>query len=226
MEWYCYLFQVPRTLGGAVSITLCALIVGILGYRSFRKAFREIDTYRAGLRGERHAAQYLHDHCSPLGYRVFHDLPCNSDSGNPDFNIDHILIGPAGIFPIETKNWSKPPQGTKAELLYTNDGETELLAKPNGSFDTHAIRQARANADFLRTLLARHTGRSSHSLPVHAVLLFPGWWITSRSRCEKLWIFSDNTLHKFLPKEPAHLSPEDIALYAEALTAYLRGQKK
>ena len=36
------------------------------------------------------------------GYRIFHGFP-----GGPNWNIDHIAIGPGGLFVIETKVRSK-----------------------------------------------------------------------------------------------------------------------
>ena len=45
------------------------------------------------------------------GYAVFHDIPGDG------FNVDHALIGPAGIFAIETKTRAKPAD--LAEILDT-----------------------------------------------------------------------------------------------------------
>ena len=38
-----------------------------------------------------------------------------------NFNVDHVLLGPADIFTVETKTLSKPARG-KAEVRY--DGQT------------------------------------------------------------------------------------------------------
>jgi hypothetical protein len=37
------------------------------------------------------------------------------------FNVDHVIIGPAGAFTIETKTWSKPKRGSPTISF---DGET------------------------------------------------------------------------------------------------------
>jgi hypothetical protein len=39
------------------------------------------------------------------GYHVFHDIV------GPNWNIDHLMIGPGGIFTIETKTRSKLERG-------------------------------------------------------------------------------------------------------------------
>ena len=54
-----------------------------------------------GIEGERKAAEYL----APLeadGFIVLNNRRIPGSKGD----IDHIVIGPTGIFPIETKNWS------------------------------------------------------------------------------------------------------------------------
>lgn len=53
------------------------------------------------------------------GYHVYHDFPAEK------FNIDHIVVGPAGIFAIETEARTKKsnPHGkTNAEILH--DGKS------------------------------------------------------------------------------------------------------
>ncbi|GJM24502.1 MAG: hypothetical protein DHS20C16_09170 [Phycisphaerae bacterium] len=52
------------------------------------------------------------------GYRVYHDIQCDG------FNIDHVLIGPGGVFVIETKTASKPTKGN-ATIKY--DGESTRI---------------------------------------------------------------------------------------------------
>jgi hypothetical protein len=52
--------------------------------------------------GERATAAVLDE--LPSGqWRVLHDVPW---PGRPRANIDHIVIGPAGVFVVDSKNWS------------------------------------------------------------------------------------------------------------------------
>ena len=37
------------------------------------------------------------------GFAVFHDVP-----GDKAFNVDHVVIGPQGVFAVETKGRGKP----------------------------------------------------------------------------------------------------------------------
>lgn len=59
---------------------------------------------RLGRDGERPVGQIL-EQLREQGYSVFHDIP------GPSFNIDHALVGPAGVFTVETKSRTKPLHG-------------------------------------------------------------------------------------------------------------------
>jgi len=54
--------------------------------------------WRMGARGERFSG-WLLDRL-PEGWHVFHDVPV----GERGANIDHLVIGPAGVFTVNTKN--------------------------------------------------------------------------------------------------------------------------
>jgi hypothetical protein len=55
-------------------------------------------TLRSGIRGEEHVADVLAV-LEDEGFTVVHDL----DTGRGD--VDHLLVGPTGVFVIETKDW-------------------------------------------------------------------------------------------------------------------------
>lgn len=128
---------------------------------------------RLGLFGERIVAEHL-EPLKTSGHRVFHDLPAGdppTSHKNP-YNIDHVVVGPAGVFAIETKTrrQSRSRVGVLAhEIIY--DGRA--LAFPWGE-DQHGLEQARRQADWLGEFLQRELGRP---VPVHALLVFPGWAI-------------------------------------------------
>lgn len=60
---------------------------------------------RLGLMGERLVAEHLAD-LRTQGFHIFHDLP--AQGANKAFNLDHVVVGPSGVFVIETKARSKP----------------------------------------------------------------------------------------------------------------------
>lgn len=146
-------------------------------------------------------------------YSVFHDLV------GTDFNVDHVIIGPAGVFTIETKTWNKPGEGSPK---ITFDGETLLAAGIEP--DRNSVIQAKAQASWLQRLLAESTGKT---LPVRPVILFPGWYIEdSRASRKDLWVLEPKALSKFLANEPSVVAPEDVALASFHLSRFIRAQER
>ncbi len=61
--------------------------------------YNGVASYFKGARGEEIVAVQLGE--LPVGYHVFHDLEISGVTP-----IDHLVIGPAGVFVVETKFWS------------------------------------------------------------------------------------------------------------------------
>jgi hypothetical protein len=59
-------------------------------------------TWQRGAHGERHTARLL-DRLTHDGFVVFHDLAV---PGNTRANVDHLVIGPTGVFVIDSKQWT------------------------------------------------------------------------------------------------------------------------
>jgi hypothetical protein len=82
-------------------------------------------------------------------------------------------------------------------------------------------RQAKANADYLRKLLAARRGGAAGF--VKPVLMLPGWWVEdSRAVPKAIWVMGNGTLHQWLKKEPGRLSAAEAAGLAEELGNYVR----
>lgn len=135
--------------------------------------------YRLGLFGERIVAEHL----EPLklsGHRVFHDVPAGdppAGSTTAPFNLDHVVVGPAGVFAIETKTRRKGRTrvGFMAhEIIY--DGRA--LAYPWGE-DQYGLEQAARQSAWLATFFQKQLGRP---VPVQPLLVFPGWMIIRKGR--------------------------------------------
>ncbi|MGZ8600347.1 MAG: nuclease-related domain-containing protein [Actinomycetota bacterium] len=76
---------------------LALLSVVVLGRATLEGGRLDVVQLRSGIRGEERVAQVL----APLeaeGYRVLHDL----DIGRG--NADHVVVGPSGVYVIETKD--------------------------------------------------------------------------------------------------------------------------
>lgn len=100
------------------------------------------------------------------GYWIFHDFPAEG------FNIDHVVVGPAGIFAIETKGRSKPISNDgKAQWTVEYDGTT--LHFP-GWQETEPIQQALRQAKWLQEWLSKAVGENVLAKPI---LALPGWYV-------------------------------------------------
>jgi nuclease-like protein len=84
---------------------LVGLAVAALG--GWRLRFRPSEqarTWQRGAAGERHTARLLGRLARDgYGYVVFHDLAV---PGNSRANVDHLVIGPTGVFIIDSKQWT------------------------------------------------------------------------------------------------------------------------
>lgn len=133
--------------------------------------------FAAGARGEQEAGSFF-DQLPRHGWQVLHDVrPPESDG----WNIDHVLIGPHGVFAVETKHWTKPADqdarliwnGQRLDMLHRKTGQQ--FPAPHGPA---AIEQAERNASTIRAWLERETARRWQVQPV---LVFPGWFIEDNS---------------------------------------------
>lgn len=165
----------PATNDGIVDAMGCQVVIGIalLALFTVFSYARRRRNLTLGLFGERLVAEHL-EPLKTSGHRVFHDLPGDPPANRhkPRHNIDHVVIGPAGVFAIETKTrrQGRTRVGIMAhEIIY--DGRA--LAYPWGE-DRHGLEQAQGQAEWLAAFLERELGRP---IPVHPLLVFPGWTI-------------------------------------------------
>lgn len=123
---------------------------------------------RQGIRAEQAVAQELA--ASLAGdNRIIHDIQCG------DFNIDHVVITPAGVFAVETKSRLKPPVGNGAPKVKYDGKMLDF-----GSWkESKPVEQAERQARWLANYLRKETGES---FAVTAVLTLPGWWIERTAR--------------------------------------------
>jgi len=204
MEWYRFYAKIPPM---PRLYTFMALIGVVWAYFKMSKRSREIKDLKLGLTGERAVGQHLSETLSPLKYQVFHDIP------GQGFNIDHVIIGPTGIFSIETKTRSKPSEG-EPHIQY--DGQT---IKVNGALpDRDAVKQAKAEASWLSEILEQSTGKK---FPVQPIVIFPGWFISPGPAHAEVWVLNEKAAPAFIQNGRNTLRPEDISLVTFHLKRYV-----
>lgn len=121
---------------------------------------------RLGYEGEVAAGQELNQ-MMLRGYHVYHDFVADK------FNIDYIVVGPAGVFAVETKARAKPTSDDRtADAKVTYDGR--CIHFPQWK-ENKPLEQAKAQAFWLERWLSSATGEKTVVRPVVAL---PGWYIT------------------------------------------------
>lgn len=208
LEWWRYFYSTPP------SPIMYSVIAGIVmlyaGWTiwSVGPALRQL---RLARDGEKVVGQYL-ERFRQDGYQVFHDVI------GQGFNLDHVLIGPAGIFTIETKTFSKPARG-QPKIVF--DGEKIVVAGHEP--DRNPVIQAKSQGKWLMELLSESTGRK---FPVRPVVLFPGWFIEQSSGSSReVWVLAPKAMPSFLANEPTRLPPEDVRLAAFHLSRFIRDRE-
>lgn len=203
VRWWQDLKPNPLVYTIAALIALAYLVWRII---LWRRQFRMLKLARDG---ERAVGQFLEE-LRIKGYQVLHDLVGDG------FNLDHVLIGPAGVFTIETKTHRKPTSG-RPKIVY--DGKTILIAghKP----DRDPIIQAKAQAYWLKTLLRDSTGREFFVQPI---VVYPGWFVVITAKPDAVLVMNPKALPKFLAKCSTSLSTEDAHLAAYHVRRWMRAE--
>jgi hypothetical protein len=89
--------QVGLPWAGVVGVAVAALVSWRLRFRPSEQA----RSWQRGALGERHTARLLR-RLPRDGFVVFHDLAVPGS----DVNVDHLVIGPSGVFVIDSKQWT------------------------------------------------------------------------------------------------------------------------
>jgi hypothetical protein len=83
---------------GLVGLVAAVLVAWQLRFR----ASEQVRSWQRGAAGERRTARLL-DRLVRDGFVVFHDLAVPGDTSA---NVDHLVIGPSGVFVIDSKQWT------------------------------------------------------------------------------------------------------------------------
>jgi hypothetical protein len=206
LEWLRYFRPYPPSPRLAT-----ATAVLLLGYTAIRvnRMRPKIRALRLGMEGEKVVGQSLEE-LRASGATVFHDI-CGKD-----FNVDHVVVSPKGIFVIETKTRSKP-KGTGVTVRY--DGEK--LSVNGNAPSRDPIKQVQAISAWVQELVKKSTGKS---FPVRPVVLFPGWYVQTENANahDKVWVLNPKCLLSFIQNEKVDLPAEDVNMITFHLSRYIR----
>jgi hypothetical protein len=169
----------PRFLASEVALLVSMFVIS-------RYVLPLVERHDRGAAGEEQVGGLL-DELSERGWLVIHDATLGRG------NVDHILIGPPGIFTIETKSHPGPIR----------------VARLHGSM----LSQAQAQ----RKTIERVTG-----VEVEPLIVFSRAWVDRpTARRKGVRVLPARMLLRYLTRQPARLSREEIerrhALVAQAL---------
>ena len=205
LEWFRWYTGMPPE---PKLYTVCAVLLVTYAVIAIRRTWPRLRALKQARDGERAVGQQLEE-LRKQGFQVLHDIV------GDEFNIDHVLIGPAGVFTIETKTISKPVRG---DPKISFDGQSISIA--GAQLTRNPVIQAKAQARWLKDLIAQSTGRTVEVWPV---VVFPGWYVEHAAGAHKeIWVLNPKGLPSFLAQEPVRLTPEDVQLVTYHLSQYVR----
>jgi hypothetical protein len=163
------------------------------GVRAFR-LYPQLRNLRLGERGERRVGEIL-DQVRAKGFFVYHDLPGNG------FNVDHVVVGPTGIYAIETK-----VRNGSGIIDYQSDNELLLGGRIS---DRPALRQARGSAYAVHLQLKEHLREHYWVKPL---LIFLGDWRVRRAAGDfTVDVITEDQLETYFDRAQPELTSKEIA---------------
>lgn len=141
-----------------------------------------VDRRERGLAGEEHVGSLLDSFCGGA-WQVMHDVSLGNG------NIDHVVVGPGGVFTIETKSHPGPIR----------------VARVHGA----TLEQARAQRRGIEGIL---------ELPVEPLIVYSRAWVDRPlARRKGVRLLPARMLLRYLQKRPERLSPAQVALSRERI---------
>ena len=174
--------------------TLLALLVTLYsGFQVFRLRLR-VPGNSADSTGEREVAEILH-RISSKGFVAFHDLRGDGRK------IDHVVVGPSGIYAIETKKRSG-----SGMIDYRSDEELVFAGRIKDGFP---LRHARGSASVVQSQLDEQLPDSYRVKPL---LVFLGDWEVHREHEDlNVDVTTAARLAEYFDKQRPALSAGEIA---------------
>jgi hypothetical protein len=105
LDWLRLALRVSWSWKSSLGLTSFAAAFSVLAFFRMRGTDARLKSLRLGLEGEVAVGQFLDEYCRERGYKVLHDLQGDG------FNVDHVLIGPAGIFASTPRRTPSRPWG-------------------------------------------------------------------------------------------------------------------
>lgn len=190
--------------GGAVVVML---IMAKWAYRQLDILEKKRDELRRGARGEAAVAFILANF--PDSYCVVNDLTTKFG------NIDHVVVGPNGVFALDTKSW----RGT---ISPDGNGKLLLNGRPSEEGKTHVkafVRRVMEVRDKLKALAPEFDPYIQAMFVFTSAFVAADWGKTGSVHCMR-----DDQIYDYIveSKRPNKLKKEEITKLAGAFAALAR----
>ena len=203
MLWFlCLVKWIEQTNGALtlrfwISFAIAGTGLAVIAYLRLMPKARSLVR---GEKGELKVAEALED-LRPAGYRAFHDLR------REGFNIDHVLVGPAGVFAIETKFRSG-----FGEIEFRNGEGLFVGGQPD---DKDCLKQARGNAGEIGRMIKQDCGLNRWVTPL--VVFVGDWKVKNRWQNTDARVFTADQLADYLRRQQPELTKREIELISSHL---------
>ncbi len=176
------IYRVLSTFQVAI-LELAGLIFLLVPLIAFYFYLRKYRIFSGGLVGEREVAALL-DKTLSDDYFVINDLYLRGGGGD----IDHIILGPNGIFVLETKNWSG--------VISCSGDVWQRLGKRN--FSSSPSRQIKRNAAKINQIIDKAPNLRSSGIWVEGIVVFTNKHASLRISNPTVQIFKLPQLPNFI----------------------------
>lgn len=147
----------PKPNISEIAKLLISLLLIILGWLMFDTSAKRFSSFLIGARGEEIVGRELA--MLSNSWHIFHSIPLKGiEASITGKDIDHIIIGPAGIVIVETKNWNG---NITIEAGHLNINSVKPTRSP--------IEQIRNEAISLANILAND---APQNIPLYKVVCF------------------------------------------------------
>lgn len=160
----------------------------------------QIKQITAGERGERVVGSVL-DELRSDGYVAIHSIH------RDECDVDHVLVGPAGVFVIETKS------RRGAGLITFRNGQGMFVAER--PYCRKAIEQAKGGARWVSRIVREHCALSEPGFPI--VVFVGNWQVADQWESTDVRVFTPESLRSYLRDQQPVLTRLEIELIASHL---------
>jgi hypothetical protein len=175
-------------------VTVVASIVTIYCVYRIWRLYPEFRNLNLGEKGERRVSEVLRT-LRDRNYVTFDDLLLEG------VNVDHVLVGPGGVFAIETKTYSVFGNGIAGIAA---NGELHLSGRPALK---DALNQARSSAALISAEVKRWTTREVWVTPI---VILPGWRTDPPKSETTVIVLNEETIAEFFKTRPEKLDTFEI----------------